>query len=46
MLVPLMQLDGDRTISMLLEKQKVAPDIVVQQLEQKPDYLYLVKLHE
>lgn len=41
-IVPLIELDSDRAIAMLLEKQKIPPDIVVQQLDQRQDFLYLV----
>uniref|UniRef100_A0A1L8DVT6 Vacuolar protein sorting-associated protein 41 homolog n=1 Tax=Nyssomyia neivai TaxID=330878 RepID=A0A1L8DVT6_9DIPT len=41
MIVPLMQLDGDKAISMLLEKNKIAADVVVAQLETREDFLYL-----
>lgn len=44
-IVPLIQLDSDRAISMLLEKNKISPDVVVAQLTQKggnEEYLYLV----
>lgn len=42
MIIPLIQLDEDRAIQMLLEKNKIPPEIVVQQLEQRQDYMYLV----
>lgn len=44
-IVPLIQLDSDRAINMLLEKNKISPDVVVAQLTQKEgneEYLYLV----
>ncbi|CAD7086533.1 unnamed protein product [Hermetia illucens] len=41
MIIPLIQLDEDRAIQMLLEKNKIPPEIVVQQLEQRQDYMYL-----
>lgn len=44
-IVPLMKLDSDRAISMLLEKNKISPDIVVAQLSQHSEgeeYLFLV----
>lgn len=40
--MPLIELDSERAIAMLLEKQKIPPDIVVQQLDQRQDFLYLV----
>lgn len=42
MIVALIQLDPDKAIVMLLEKNKIPPDVVVQQLEQRQEYLYLV----
>lgn len=44
-IVPLIQLDSERAISMLLEKNKIPADVVVQQLEPYEDYLYLVRGH-
>lgn len=44
MIIPLIDLDSDRAITMLLEKNKIPPEIVVQQLEQRQDYLYLVSI--
>lgn len=41
-IVPLIQLDSDRAIAMLLEKNKISPDIVVAQLDKHEEYLYLV----
>lgn len=43
MIVALIQLDPDKAIVMLLEKNKIPPDVVVQQLEQRQEYLYLVR---
>lgn len=42
MIIPLLQLDSDKAIAMLIEKNKINSDIVVQQLEQRQDFLYLV----
>lgn len=42
MIVALIQLDPDKAIVMLLEKNKIPSDVVVQQLEQRQEYLYLV----
>ncbi|XP_055681248.1 vacuolar protein sorting-associated protein 41 homolog [Lutzomyia longipalpis] len=41
MIVPLMQLDTEKAIAMLLEKNKIASDVVVAQLEAREDYLYV-----
>lgn len=41
-IVPLIQLDSDRAISMLLERNKIPSDIVVGQLQNHEEYLYLV----
>ncbi|XP_055903416.1 vacuolar protein sorting-associated protein 41 homolog [Eupeodes corollae] len=40
LIIPLIELDKDQAISMLIQKQKIIPEIVVQQLEQKQEYLY------
>lgn len=45
-IVPLMKLDSEQTINVLLEKNKISSDIVVAQLSQHNEgekYLYLVK---
>lgn len=44
MIIPLMQLDRERAFQILLNKNKIPPEIVVQQLEQNQDYLYMVKI--
>lgn len=44
MIVPLIELDSKKAFEMLLEKNKIPPEIVVQQLEQRQDFLYLVNL--
>uniref|UniRef100_A0A1B0CTY4 Putative vacuolar assembly/sorting protein vps41 n=1 Tax=Lutzomyia longipalpis TaxID=7200 RepID=A0A1B0CTY4_LUTLO len=41
MIVPLMQLDTEKAIAMLLEKNKIASDVVVAQLEAREDFLYV-----
>lgn len=41
-IVQLIELDNEKAIAMLLEKNKIAPDAVVQQLEQRQEFLYLV----
>lgn len=42
MIVPLIQLDQTRAFQILLNKNKIPPEIVVKQLEQHQEYLYLV----
>lgn len=42
-IVPLFQLDSERAISMLLEKNKIPPNVAVQQLDQHEEYLFLVR---
>lgn len=42
LIIPLIELDEKKAISMLIQKQKIPPEIVVQQLEQKQEYLYNV----
>lgn len=47
-IVPLMKLDSDQTINVLLEKNKISPEIVVAQLNQHKEgerYLYLVHFY-
>lgn len=41
-IVELIKLDSEKAISMLLEKNKIDPDIVVKQLENHQEFLYLV----
>ncbi|XP_053961064.1 vacuolar protein sorting-associated protein 41 homolog isoform X1 [Anastrepha ludens] len=40
MIIPLIQLDRERAFKILFEKNKIPPEIVVQQLEQNQEYLY------
>lgn len=40
MIVPLIQLDEERALKILLDKRKIPSEIVVQQLEQNQEYLY------
>uniref|UniRef100_A0A1A9UWU8 Vacuolar protein sorting-associated protein 41 homolog n=1 Tax=Glossina austeni TaxID=7395 RepID=A0A1A9UWU8_GLOAU len=40
MIIPLIQLDRERAFQILLDKRRVPPEIVVQQLEQNQEYLY------
>lgn len=42
-IVPLIQLDSDQAISMLLERNKIPADVVVSQLQNHEEYLYLVR---
>lgn len=42
MLMPLIQIDQERAFQILLDKNKIPPEIVVQQLESNQEYLYLV----
>lgn len=42
MILKLMQLDSDKAIALFLEKDKIPPEIVVEQLEAYPEYLYMV----
>lgn len=44
MIVDLIKLDSEKAIAMLLEKNKIAPEIVVKQLENHQEYLYMVSL--
>lgn len=46
MIVDLIKLDSEKAISMLLEKKKIAPEIVVEQLEKHQEYLYMVSESE
>lgn len=41
MIVELIKLDSEKAISMLLEKNKIAPEIVVAELENHENYLYM-----
>lgn len=43
-IVPLIQLDSEQAISMLLERNKIPADVVVSQLQNHEEYLYLVRL--
>uniref|UniRef100_A0A0A1WFZ4 Vacuolar protein sorting-associated protein 41 homolog n=1 Tax=Zeugodacus cucurbitae TaxID=28588 RepID=A0A0A1WFZ4_ZEUCU len=40
MIIPLIQLNRERAFKVLFEKNKISPEIVVQQLEQNQEYLY------
>lgn len=42
MILKLIQLDSDKAITLFLEKEKIPPEVVVEQLEQSPEYLYMV----
>lgn len=42
MIVQLIQLDSEKAIALLLEKKKIPPKNVVEQLEQNEEYLYMV----
>lgn len=41
-IVPLIQLDSEQAIAMLLERNKIPADVVVAQLQNHEEYLYLV----
>lgn len=41
-IVPLIQLDSEQAIAMLLERNKIQSDVVVEQLKNHEEYLYLV----
>lgn len=41
-IVPLIQLDSEQAIAMLLERNKIPADVVVSQLQNHEEYLYLV----
>lgn len=41
-IVPLIQLDSEQAIAMLLERNKIPADVVVAQLQDHEEYLYLV----
>lgn len=43
-IVPLIQLDSEKAIAMLLERNKIAADVVVDQLQNHEEYLYLVSI--
>lgn len=45
MIIPLIQLNRERAFKVLFEKNKISPEIVVQQLEQNQEYLYWVSLY-
>lgn len=42
-IVPLIQLDSEQAIQMLLERNKIPADVVVAQLQDHEEYLYLVR---
>lgn len=42
-IVPLIQLDSEQAIAMLLERNKIPTDVVVAQLQNHEEYLYLVR---
>lgn len=46
MIVQLIQLDNEKAIALLLEKKKIPPKNVVEQLEQNQEYLYMVGIHD
>ncbi|XP_026843794.1 vacuolar protein sorting-associated protein 41 homolog isoform X1 [Drosophila persimilis] len=48
LIIPLIHLDRDRAFKILLDKKKIKPEVVVQQLEQNQEYLYwfLDELHK
>lgn len=41
MIVELIKLDGEKAISMLLERNKISPDVVVAELENHENYLFV-----
>lgn len=41
-IIALIQLDRDKAINLLIEKNKIHPDVVVKQLEKREEYLYWV----
>lgn len=41
-IVPLIQLDSERAIAMLLERNKIPSDVVIEQLKDHEEYLYMV----
>lgn len=43
MILKLIQLDSENAITLFLEKEKIPPEVVVEQLEQSPEYLYMVR---
>lgn len=43
MILKLIQLDSDKAITLFLEKDKIPPEVVVEQLEPSPEYLYKVR---
>lgn len=43
MILKLIQLDSENAITLFLEKEKIPPEVVVEQLEQCPEYLYMVR---
>lgn len=42
LIIPLIQLDRERAFKILLDKNKIKPEVVVHQLEQNQEYLYWV----
>lgn len=40
--MPLIQLDSERAIAMLLERNKIPSDVVIAQLKDHEKYLYMV----
>lgn len=40
-IIPLLKLDSDKAIAMLLEKNKISSDIIVNEIQTHPYYLYL-----
>lgn len=43
-IVPLIQLDSEQAISMLLERNKIPSEVVIEQLQNHEEYLYMVGL--
>lgn len=43
-IIALIQLDREKAINLLIEKNKIAPAVVVKQLEQKEEYMYWVSV--
>lgn len=41
-IVPLIQLDSDQAIAMLLERNKIPSKVVIEQLQNCEEYLYMV----
>lgn len=44
-IVPLIQLDSEQAIAMLLQRNKIAPEVVIEQLKNHEEYLYMVRIH-